>query len=302
MGAPGWDVRRNRRTPIADGGWRASGRRGARLIAFALTLLLCGTAATVLAQSFRRFRLPEGINAFPPRYPPKDFSDGNFALCKLQYTSSRYEPMGMGWSTDYPYAGVNLMTRLSELTRTRTTPGADGQPTYWVVRLTDDALYKCPVLMGSDVGTMQLTREETARLGDYLHRGGFLWVDDFWGTDAWNQWVSQISRALPNDQIVDIPADHPIRHMLFPIADVEQVTNIQNWMRTGSTSEQGSDSAHVDFRGIADAKGRLMVVMTHNTDLGDSWEREGENREYFERFSPKGYAVGVNVLLYALTH
>ncbi len=268
-----------------------------------LALLIVASAATAFAQRYgRRFRLPEGVGSYPPKYPPKDFSDGNFALCKLQYTSARYEDMGIGWSTDYPYAGVNLMIRLSELTRTRITKDVEGQPTYWVVRPTDEALFKCPVVMASDVGTMALSGPEAARLGEYLLKGGFLWVDDFWGTPAWDQWVSQITRALPDAEIFDIPAEHPIRHMMFPVDELEQVTNIQNWMRTGSTSERGADSPHADFRGIADKKGRLMVVMTHNTDLGDSWERESENREFFETFSPRGYATGVNVLLYALTH
>lgn len=256
------------------------------------------------AQGFgRRFRLPEGAGSYPPRYPPKDFSDGSFTLCKLQYASSRSEFMGIGWSTDYPYAGVNLMTRLSELTRTHITkdPGSS-EPVYWVVRATDPAMFQCPVLMASDVGTMELTDAEALRLGHYLEKGGFLWVDDFWGTEAWDQWTEQIHRALPGRRIFDIPPEHPIRHMMFPIDEIEQVTNIQNWMRTGSTSERGSDSPHANFRGIADDSGRLMVVMTHNTDFGDSWERESENRQFFERFSPKGYAMGVNVLLYALTH
>jgi hypothetical protein len=73
-------------------------------------------------------------------------------------------------------------------------------------------------------------------------------------------------------------------------------------MRSGSTSERGSDSPHANFRGIADEHGRLMVVMTHNTDIADTWEREGENKEYFQKFSPAGYALGVNIVLYAMTH
>lgn len=265
---------------------------------------MLATTAMSWAQGFgRRFRLPEGAGSYPPRYPPKDFSDGSFTLCKLQYASSRSEFMGMGWSTDYPYAGVNLMTRLSELTRTHITrDSGNREPVYWVVRATDEAMFQCPVLMASDVGTMELTDTEATRLGQYLEKGGFLWVDDFWGTEAWDQWVEQIHRALPGRPIFDIPPEHPIRHVMFPIDEVEQVTNIQNWMRTRSTSERGADSPHADFRGIADDRGRLMVVMTHNTDFGDSWERESENRQFFETFSPKGYAMGVNVLLYALTH
>jgi len=254
-----------------------------------------------LAQFRQRFRLPEGPGV-PPRYPPKDFEDGTFMICKLQYTSVTYEAMGVGWSTDYPYAGINLMIRLSEMTRTPVSRDESGDPNYWVVRLTDDALFHCPMLMGSDVGTMGLSDVEARRLGEYLLKGGFLWVDDFWGTPAWIQWSNQIHKALPGSEIFDIPVDHPIRHMMFPVNEIEQVTNIQNWLRTHNTSERGSDSPHADFRGIADEKGRLMVVMTHNTDFGDTWEREAESREFFEQFSKKGYALGVNVLLYALTH
>jgi hypothetical protein len=223
-------------------------------------------------------------------------------VCKLQYTSVRRELMGMGWSTDYPYAGINLMIRMSELTRAPVTKNPNGEPNYYVVRLTDEALFRCPILMGSDVGTMRLSDLEAARLREYLMKGGFLWVDDFWGTRAWVQWTEEIGKALPEYQIFDIPGDHPIRHMMFPVEEVEQVTNINFWRSTGNTSERGDDSPHADFKGIADDQGRLMVVMTHNTDFGDSWERESESPEFFAKFSPKGYALGVNVMLYAMTH
>jgi hypothetical protein len=89
---------------------------------------------------------------------------------------------------------------------------------------------------------------------------------------------------------------------MFNITDVKQTTNIQNWRRTGNTQERGNDSPHANFRMMADEKGRIMVVMTHNTDTGDSWEREGEDHEFFVEFSPPGYSLGMNVLLYAMTH
>jgi hypothetical protein len=269
------------------------------------TVLLMGALAAVAFAQYgfgQRRRLPEGAGAYPPRYPPKGFEDGTFMICKLQYTSVRSEAMGIGWSTDYPYAGINLMIRMSELTRTPTTRDENDEPTYWVVRLTDDALFRCPILMGSDVGTMGLSNQEAVRLRQYLLKGGFLWVDDFWGTPAWMQWSQEIHKALPEYEIFDIPREHPIRHMLFPVDEVEQVTNINNWLRTHNTSERGDDSPHADFRGIANHKGRIMVVMTHNTDFGDAWERESENHEFFAQFSPKGYALGVDVMLYAMTH
>jgi Domain of unknown function (DUF4159) len=82
-----------------------------------------------------------------------------------------------------------------------------------------------------------------------------------------------------------------------------QIPAISFWRRSGGgTSERGADSAEVVVRGISDARGRLMVLMTHNTDISDAWEREGEEREYFYRFSPNGYAVAINLVLYAMTH
>jgi hypothetical protein len=149
---------------------------------------------------------------------------------------------------------------------------------------------------------MGLSDEEARRLGEYLQKGGFLWVDDFWGTPAWIQWTAQIRKALPGSVIFDIPEQHPVRHTMFMVNEIEQTTNIRNWLQTHNTSERGADSPHADFRGIADDHGRLMVVMTHNTDFGDTWERESESPEFFEKFSKKGYALGVDVLLYTLTH
>ena len=104
--------------------------------------------------------------------------------------------------------------------------------------------------------------------------------------------------------IFDIPPTHPIMRTLYDVKEVPQVCAIQFWNPRfpHQTSERGQDSAEVHFRGIQDAHGRLMVVMSHNTDIADSWEREGENQEYFDLFSPRGYAIGVNVVLYAMTH
>jgi hypothetical protein len=213
------------------------------------------------------------------------------------------EANGMGWSTDYPFAGINLMVRLGELTKVPISIDAAGDPNYWVVRMTDDALFRCPFLMGTDVGTLEFSPAEAARLRDYLLKGGFLWVDDFWGTHAWQQWSSEIGKVLPEYPIVDVPPNHPVWHTLYDVNEVPQVTSINFWRRSGGiTSERGADSPHANFRMIADAKNRIMVLMTHNTDIGDSWEREGDDPGYFMTFGPKGYALGINAFLYALTH
>jgi hypothetical protein len=261
--------------------------------------LLAIIAAGAFAQ---RFRLPEGPGV-PVRFPVANFNDGYFTHCKIMYTSVRSEANGMGWSTDYPYAGINLLTRVKELTKTHVSVDARGDPNYWVVRLTDDALFSCPFTMATDVGTAHFSPAEASRLREYLLKGGFLWVDDFWGTAAMEQWSSEMRNVLPEYPIVDVPADQPIRRTMFNLPNIPQVTSINFWRRSGgNTSERGDDSPAADFKMIADAKGRIMVLMTHNTDIGDSWEREGEDPEFFRRFSPDGYALGINVVLYALTH
>jgi hypothetical protein len=278
-------------------------QRSRRLVTLAAIVMVVASGA--YAQ--RGFR--EGSGRFggtPPRFRPPDDGDSRFAFCKLMYDSVRFEPSGIGWSTDYPYAGINLMIRLSELTKTDVSMDAEREPNHWVVRLTDPALFDCPFLMGTDVGTVGFSSAEVARLREYLLKGGFLWVDDFWGTAAWEQWRGQIAKVLPPSDypIIDIPAEHPLLKSFVKVNKVPQVTNIRFWRSTrGSiTSERGAETADVHFRGIVDKRGRVMVIMTHNTDIGDSWEREGEDPQFFYQFSPDGYALGIDVLVYAMTH
>ena len=273
----------------------------------ALAAMVCAIALVSAAHAQRGYgqrTFREG--SFPPQFPPDDFPDADFTICKLMYTQVRREPMGIGWLTDYPYAAVNLMTRASELTKIAVSRDANRNPHPWVVRLTDAALFECPMIVASDVGTMGISDVEAARLREYLLKGGFLWVDDFWGTTAWEQWVSQIRKVFDPGEypIIDVPPSHPIFRTYAPVGHVPQVTNIQFWRGSGGTetSERGADSLEVHTRAISDARGRIMVLMTHNTDLGDSWEREGEDPGYFYQFSPPGYAVGINVLVYTLTH
>jgi hypothetical protein len=156
-----------------------------------------------------------------------------------------------------------------------------------------------------DVGTIGFSEDEVVNLRNYLLKGGFLWVDDFWGTPAWNAWTREFSRVLPPGEfpITDIPISHPIMHSVYDVKEFLQVPNIGFWRRSGGgTSERGPDSDEVHYRGVEDSQGRLIVLMTHNTDVSDAWEREGDNEDFFDLFSPRGYAIGVNIMVYALTH
>jgi hypothetical protein len=241
-----------------------------------------------------------------PKWVTRDDFDGRFNFCRGFYSSNRFEDGGQGWRTDYPGADNNFSVRLGELSFVRVKMKQDGQPDNVVINLTDPLLFHCPFLYMEDVGTARFNDDEVEKLRAYLLKGGFLEVDDFWGSRAWDQWAEEIGRVLPPDRypIFDIPPDHAVLHSLYDVKEVEQVSNIRFWIQTGSVSERAfmNDSPRVNFRGIQDEHGRLMVVMAHNTDIPDTWEREGESKEYFDRFSPNGYAVGVNIMIYAMTH
>jgi hypothetical protein len=268
----------------------------------AVVLIVAILAVSGAVQAQRYFR--EG--SFAARWAPAQMPDASFVICRLAYRSVRMEYSGIGWQTDYPYAEINLTTRLSELTKTRVSRDESQQPNFYVVRLTDDALFNCPITVASDAGTIGIREDEAERLRTYLLKGGFLWADDFWGSAAWDHWESQIAKVLPPSEypIEDVDPGDPLLHSLFEVKEIPQITNIQFWRRSSGqeTSERGPDSEDVHFRVIRDKHNRAMVLMTHNTDVADSWEREGEDPAFFYQFSPAGYALGIDVLIHALTH
>jgi hypothetical protein len=277
--------------------------RPRRLIAASLVLVLAAASLAFAQQIW------VGGGRFGRRMAPKwvkatDFN-GSFLYCRGYYESVRREDGGQGWSTDYPDADHNFLTRLAELTRVYI-KDADRNPNFVVIPLESPLLFRCPVLFMEDIGTARFSDIEVQQLRSYFQKGGFLWVDDYWGSYAWENWTQEIARVLPSGEypIFDISLSHPLMHVLYDVKDFPQIPSINFWGGYGrhQTSERGADSAEVHFRGIQDSHGRLIVLMTHNTDIADAWEREGEDHEYFNQFSPRGYAIGVNVVLYALTH
>ena len=245
----------------------------------------------------------------PPRFPTATTFDGSFNFCRVMFRSDRREKQG--WATDYPGADINFSVRLAELTKVNVKivnrGSEDETPDAVVVRLTDDALFQCPFTFMEDAGTARFTDEEVERLQTYLLKGGFLLVSDYHGSWARDQFDEQIGRALPRAQfpIVDLtPPDHPIWRTMFPVTKLAQMASINTWRRSdgGVIERWNEDGSPPSARGIADSQGRLMVVMIHNTDMPDAWEREGEDSEYFFRFSPESYAMGIDILLYGMTH
>jgi hypothetical protein len=272
-------------------------RRGTIGALTLLGLLAIGVGAGYAQRIFAGY-----YGTTPPRFPKENSFQGSFTFCRVMFASDRREKRG--WDTDYPGADINFSIRLSELTKTRVArQGVGTDPEYVVVRLTDEALFRCPFVLFQDAGTMALTPPEIANFRDYLIKGGFAFVSDYWGPRAKEQFDDEISRVLPpaDYPIVDLPIEHPLWHTQFQLTQVPQMPSIQSWRRGGGNTDRGVTDA-VEARAIADAHGRLMVVMIHNSDIPDGWEREGEDPEYFYRFSPDAYAVGINVLLYAITH
>jgi uncharacterized protein DUF4159 len=272
-----------------------------RWIALIGVLVTAGLATGAGGQGRRRgfggFRAPVVRMA-----TPEDF-DGNFLFCRILFRNAS-DGDGDGWSVDYPRADINLTFRLSELTKVTVTTDAEDGYRHVVVRLIDPLLYHCPFVMMTEPGGAYFDEREAAQLHDYLLKGGFLWADDFWGEYAFDHWAREIAKALPSGQypILDVPLDHQLFHTLYDIHRIPQIPSINFWARSGQTSER-RDSTVPHVRAVLDPDdGHIMVLMTHNTDFGDAFEREGDDHEYFLRFAPEGYAFGVNALIYSMTH
>jgi Domain of unknown function (DUF4159) len=273
-----------------------------RLIVIAV--LLAATSASAQDPWFRGFGgMGEGPGQ-PPRFPRVNDFDGAFTFCRLMYRQVRRHERGLGWSTDYPHAEINFSIRFGELTKARISK-TGSEPNHFVVRPTDEWLDLCPIVIMSDPGSAGFSQADAAGLRRYLLKGGFLWADDYWGPWAWDDFANEIGKVLPSAQypIRELPPDHPLFRMMFDVKKVPQVPSIQFWWQSGGqTSEMGPDSARAHMAAIFDARDRIMVLMSHNTDISDSWEREGEDPRFFYNFSPDGYALGLNVALYALSH
>lgn len=267
--------------------------------------ILAAFAGSALADS-------EGVRSL--KEAPAPMSMDKFTFVRIQYDSvggwgeAYYDYDGrrwFRWETDYPEADENFIFRMGELTTSGPNPSAI------VHRLTDEEIFRYPFVYMCDVGWMDLSPKEAERLGEYLNRGGFLWADDFWGQAEWDNFEFNMNMALPDLQWKEIPKDHPILSIVFPLESCPQVPARDfaeggwQWDPPGIHRQPAGGEAGVNkvgFRGWFDDDGRLMAVATFNTDIGDGFEREGYDQWYFENFSIQSYAMGINIVVYALTH
>ncbi len=199
---------------------------------------------------------------------------------------------GISWTTDYPRSDRHFSQALRRLTRIHTR--SVEQP----INLDEGDQYDWPWLYAVEVGHWNLTDAQAKAMREYLDRGGFFMCDDFHGTEEWAVFVNSMQRVFPDRPIVDIPHDDPIFHTVYDLDDKYQVPGAQ-WIRSRRTYEYDGYDPH--WRGIYDAKGRLVVAICHDMDLGDSWEH-ADNPEYPQKFSAMGIRIGINYVTYAMTH
>jgi Domain of unknown function (DUF4159) len=242
------------------------------------------------------WRYPRRRNV-PSWTPDKKFSHDVFTFVRIRY-SSKYGPglSGGNWATDYPDSDLNFSYRLHELTSLEVDPNGV------VLELTDPRLFDYPFIYMLECGRLEFREDEVKILRRYLLNGGFLMVDDFWGENEWDNFYHEIKRVFPDREPKELPFSHPVFHIPFDLKEKPQIPGIDVALRYGVTYER-EDAKHVDYRALYDDKGRMMAIICHNTDLGDGWEREGDNEWYFHEFSEKkAYPLGINIVFYAMTH
>jgi len=277
---------------------------GAGLSLLALTLF-------AFQDPFREYPAWE-YNDFP--MPPDWREPGEWTFARLMYPSShiqidwQFRPYfdwregRTNWTIDYPRSDRHLAVAIRRLTRIQTR--SVEQP----INLdADDDVFNYPWLYAVEVGHWELTTPQIAKFREFLLRGGFFMCDDFHGTDEWETFVRTMDRVFPDRPIVDIENDDAIFHTVFDLDDRYQVPGAQ-YLQTGSVCEKcptnpryGTGGSIPRWRGIYDDHGRLMVAICHNMDLGDSWEH-ADTPQYPQKFSALGIRIGVNYIVYSMTH
>jgi hypothetical protein len=214
-----------------------------------------------------------------------------FTFARLRYDRAP-RPAGSrrgGWATDLPDADLNLSYRLQQLTSLRVDPNAR------LVRATDPDLPQYPFLFVAAPGAMGLTEDEIVGLRKYLLNGGFMLLTDFWGDPDLAYVERMFQQILPGLRFEELPLDHPLYRIVVHIREKAQVPNIHVGLKIPNTQ--------IHHRVIFDPKGRILVLGLHNSDDSDGWEREGENYEYFEKYSEKiAYPLAINIICYIMTH
>ena len=246
-------------------------------------------------------------------YPGREYND--FPVppdwnTKTEWTRARLRCPGvfsgwggdLNWTTDYPRSDRHLLQGVRRLTR------IDTRSVEQVVDLdgTDD-VYNWPMMYAVEVGHWALPDDQAKQLREFLLRGGFLMVDDFHGDEPyhgvmseWQTFLVSIKKVFPDRPIVELENSSPIFHTVYDLDHRVQVPGWQ-WYRSGREYEAGDTGKVAHWRAIFDDKGRVMVAICHNMDLGDAWEWSDDPR-YPEKWATLAYQIAMNYFIYDLTH
>jgi len=250
-----------------------------------LALMACLLAGVASAQFFRGSRETPAIGGAPP--------EAEFHMARLAYAANGCAGSrgfcNPWWAIDYPYAEANFLPAVERMTN------IDVAPDSRHMAIDDEYLFDYPwlFLQQPGRGNWLPQGEELERLREYLARGGFLVMDDFHGESEWQEVREAINELLPGRRIVDIPEDDPLLHILF---DLDKRTQIPGERHLYSGME-----GPPHWRGVYDDRGRLMVALNHNSDMGDAWEHADDPR-YPTPMTATAYRFGVNYVIYAMTH
>ncbi|HKV04816.1 MAG TPA: DUF4159 domain-containing protein [Candidatus Acidoferrales bacterium] len=238
-------------------------------------------------------------------YSSDSHEKAEFYWSRLRYTSRASMSGGYGyrygygygygggfWSRDYPKADRQFLMALRRLTRIQ------ARSTEQVVDLDSDEIYNYPWVYAVQVESWTFTEAEAKRLREYLLKGGFLMVDDFHGTADWQSFMDGMRMVLPDRPVEDLDNNDEIFHVLYDLSERFQVPGEQ-YVSTGRTYEK--DGYVPKWRAIRDDKGRVMVAICHNMHLGDAWEW-ADTAEYPENFASLAFRLGLNYIMYGMTH
>jgi len=199
---------------------------------------------------------------------------------------------GRSWTTDYPKNDRLLLQAVRRLSRIH------ARSMEQVVDLDSDDIFNYPFVYAVEVGHWELSDEQAKKLREYLDRGGFLMVDDFHGTLEWQVFMLSLSKVFPDRPVVDIEEKDAIFHVLYDLDQRVQIPGIAA-LRFGVTYEQ--DGVVPRWRAIYDDKGRIVVAICHNMDLGDAWEW-ADRPEYPEHYASLAFRIAINYIIYGMTH
>ncbi len=239
----------------------------------------------------RRWAIYESEMQNPVDDPPDAGMPAEFTFARLRFQSYRERGAYHRWGIDANKSERQFIEGVRRLTRIHT------RSIEYIVDADSDEIFEWPWLYAVSVGDWNLSDSQRARLRTYLDRGGFLMVDDFHGDSEWIGFLGGLGDALGDRQIIDLPDDAPIFHTLYDLGVRSPIPGLN--VVNGRGYERDGVVPH--WRAVVDERGRVQVAICFNMDVGDAWEW-ADAPEYPEQYASMAYRLGINYILYSMTH